>query len=455
MVAQLPTEVRIAEPERVRPPRWHPLARLVFRFAFVYVGVGMAGMWLVHALIRTLWVPVQTVTEVARWLALFPLTDWLGAHVFDVPTDYRVTGSGDTAAQWVSMVSWLLVAVIATAVWSLLDRRRADYRRLYEWFRLLLRVSLISALLLYGMVKVLPTQMSFNLGRLVEPFGELSPMGVLWAQTSVSEPYEIALGAAEVTAALLLVLPRTAGLGAILAFIVTLQVALMNLTFDVPVKLFSLQLLAFSAVLAAPDIRRIVAALLGLAVPVRTTVPLLGSARGNRLLLAAQAIFGVWLLFAAISEAHDGWHLYGSARPHSPLYGIWNITEFTSAGKELPAVVDFGDSEPNPATIGSERFQRIIFDVPEAVTIQRMNDSQISFYARIDTDHHTISLSADPAVRTTIAIFGYQQPQPDRLTLDGSLGGRSVHMVLEAVDLNRYPVVARGFHWVQPAPYLR
>ncbi|WP_157555416.1 DoxX family protein [Nocardia crassostreae] len=454
--------VALSTAEAVRPEigpeqdgSWHPLVRVLFRFGFVFVGVGMAGVWLAHALLRSFGVSQQTVTRVGEWASLHPLTDWIGLHIFDVRVDYTPTGIGDTATHWVSLFTLLFAAVLATVVWSVLDRRRLEYVRLYAWFRLLLRANLISALLLYGMMKMLPSQMSFNLDRLVQPFGEMSPMSVLWAQTSVSEPYEIALGAAEVTAALLLVLPVTAGLGSNLAAIVALQVFVLNLTFDVPVKIFSFQLLVYALVLAAPDIRRIVLALIGRALPPRLPDLVLATTRGNRILLAGQVLFGIWLLFTTVVECHDAWRTHGTARPQSPLYGIWNVTEYTVADQQLPPLIDYSDASNTQIFTPADRFRRIIFDIPIGITVQRMNDSLQSFPARIDTDRHTITLSKDLAHQYPFAVFGYEQPQPDQLILTGTLSGRPVRIQLDLVDLDRYPVVSRGFNWVQPAPYFR
>ncbi|WP_297628633.1 DoxX family protein [Nocardia sp.] len=455
-MTQLAAEVIGGDEGQPAVERWHPLVRAVFRFGAVFLGIGMAGAWLAYALLRSFGLPQRMVTEVAEWTALHPLSDSVGYHVFGTRIDYTPTGSGDTAAQWVSIFTLLLVSVAATVVWSVLDRRRPNYSRLYEWFRLLLRAALVSALLLYGMVKLLPSQMSFSLDRLVEPFGDMSPMAVLWSQTSLSQPYEIALGAAEITAALLLVLPRTAGLGAVLAVIVTLQIFLLNLTFDVPVKIFSLQLLAYAVVLAAPHIFRIVTALVGGAVPFRSPESLRTTPRGNRILLVAQAVFGAWLLFTAITEGSDAWHSYGNARPHSPLYGIWDITDYTVAGQEMPPLVDYSESpNDNQMLSATVRLRRIIFDIPIGVTAQRMDDSLFSLPAQIDTDRHTLTLSKDLGHQLKIATLEYQQPQPNQLILAGQLGGRPVRMQLTRIDLERFPAVARGFHWMQPVPYFR
>ncbi|WP_052313678.1 hypothetical protein [Nocardia thailandica] len=452
------TEVLVREPaaaETEPGPRWHPGARVAFRFGFV-VGLGTAGVWLLHALLRTVGVPRATVDEIAKWTALHPLSDWVGRTVFDVRVDYAATASGDTAAKWVAAFTLLALAVPVTAVWSALDRGRPHYARLLAWFRLLLRFALVSALMLYGMIKVLPTQMSFNLERLVQPYGDMSPMAVLWAHSALSEPYEIALGAAEVTAAVLLILPLTSGIGAVLAVIVALQVLLVNLAFDVPVKLFAFQVLLFAAVLAAPDIARVVRALLGRAVPVRDPAPATRTRRGARVLLVGQVLLGAWILCATTVEAYDGWHTYGSARPRSPLYGIWDVTEYSVAGEAVPAVVVFGGGRDDSAMpTPAQRFRRVIFDIPQGMTAQRLDDSLVSFPARVDTDRGTITLSRDTEHRWPLATLAYVRPEPDRLLLEGTLAGRPVRMRLDRVDLARFPVVSRGFHWVQATPYYR
>lgn len=456
MVATVAAEEERREAAAPTAEPWHPLVRIAFRFGFVFVGVGMAAPWVVRSLLRSFGLPTDMVLGFAKWSALHPLTDWVGEHLFDTRADYSASGSSDTATQWIWLFTLLMVSVLATVVWSVLDRKRPQYVRLYGWFRLLLRAVLVAALLLYGMVKVLPSQMTFSLERLIEPFGDMSPMSILWASTAMSEPYEMALGAAEITAALLLVLPRTAGLGAVLAFVVSLQVALLNLTFDVPVKLFALQLVVYSAILAAPDIARIVKALTGHAVPAPATPPLVAGWRGQRILLAAQVVFGVWLLITAIIEGHDAWSSYGNGRAKSPLYGIWNVTEYTVAGQTLPPLVDYSGKPHNAQALSAnERFRRIIFDSTIGVTAQRMDDSMVSFPGEVDTETHSVILAKDLAHQWKIATFTYEQPETDELILEGQLGGKPVRMRLQRIDLDRFESVSRGFRWVQPAPYFR
>src|SRR5262249_51191039 len=110
----------------------------------------------------------------------------------------------------------------------------------------------------YGFVKVFPLQFRPpTFARLIEPFGEFSPMGVLWSFMGVSKAYTIFSGAAEVIGGSFLLLRRTTTLGALVSGAVLLNIATMNFCYDVPVKLSSVHLLSMAILLLAPDLRRL------------------------------------------------------------------------------------------------------------------------------------------------------------------------------------------------------
>ena len=99
-----------------------------------------------------------------------------------------------------------------------------------------------------------PTQFIFpSFGRLVEPLGEFSPMGLLWNFMGYSTPYIIFSGLAEVTGATLLLFRRTATLGAMTSAAVLLNIVTLNFCYDVPVKLYSVHLELMSLFLLLPD----------------------------------------------------------------------------------------------------------------------------------------------------------------------------------------------------------
>ena len=91
----------------------------------------------------------------------------------------------------------------------------------------------------------------------LEPFGNFSPMGVLWSSIGAAPAYEIFAGLAELLGAVLLMFPRTVTLGALVCTVDMFQVFMLNMTYDVPVKQFSLHLLLLSMFLLAPQMSRL------------------------------------------------------------------------------------------------------------------------------------------------------------------------------------------------------
>ncbi|MEV6321690.1 hypothetical protein AB0M45_10895 [Nocardia sp. NPDC051787] len=97
----------------------------------------------------------------------------------------------------------------------------------------------------------------------------------------------------------------------------------------------------------------------------------------------------------------------------------------------------------------------MVFDNPVSVTVQRMDDSLVTLPGTVDAGARTATLTQDAASRWKLGTFTYQQPDPATLILDGQLGGRPVRLRVELVEQNTFPLIARGFHWVQEAPYRR
>jgi uncharacterized membrane protein YphA (DoxX/SURF4 family) len=102
-----------------------------------------------------------------------------------------------------------------------------------------IRYFLAYTILSYGYAKIFAGQFPHTMVNMDARFVELSPMRVAWAFFGYSRGYQEFLGWAEVVPAVLLLFRRTTLIGAILMFIVMLNVFLVNIFFDVCVKLNS------------------------------------------------------------------------------------------------------------------------------------------------------------------------------------------------------------------------
>jgi uncharacterized membrane protein YphA (DoxX/SURF4 family) len=252
------------------------------------------------------------------------LVVWTAARILDIkaPLEYDGnSGSGDGMFGWVLVFCLLILSVVATGAWHILDRRRGNYVALQKWFRLFIRFSLAGQMFNYGIVKVIPLQMPYpSLATLLQPFGSFSPMNVLWSSIGASPAYEIFAGCVEVLGGLLLVIPRTATLGALICLGAMTQVFMLNMTYDVPVKLFALHLILLSLYLLAPDLPRIVGVFLNRPTLPSKQTPLFTNRRANRIALTAQILLGIWLIGMNAYSFQKDWYIYGDGRPHSPFY---------------------------------------------------------------------------------------------------------------------------------------
>ena len=212
------------EDETATPPApsWHPAARVGFRLAFAY----LAAYWLIP---QVAWDAIVT---------------RVGPSVFGVEVLVRPNGSGDTTYAYVQLACEVGLAVAAAAVWTALDRRRPSYPRLGEWLLVACRYFLAVVMLGYGFAKVFTGQFPApSLETLMRPYGDSSPMRLVWTFMGYSRPYGVFTGLAEVVGGLLLLSRRTTTLGALVIIGVMVNVAMLNFCFDVPVKIFSTQLL--------------------------------------------------------------------------------------------------------------------------------------------------------------------------------------------------------------------
>ena len=424
-------------------PHWGLTSRVAFRFCLVYFGLYCLLTQIAGGLLP---LPNLEVPDPSTLWPTRQIVTWTATHVFRVthPLVY-FSGSGDKTFDWVLAFCLLVVATGATIVWSLLDRQRQNYFTLHKWFRLFLRFALAGQMLAYGMAKVVPLQMPFPyLARLLEPFGNFSPMGVLWSSVGLAPAYETFAGCAEVLAGILLIIPGTTMLGAMVCLADSIQIFTLNMTYDVPVKLFSFHLILMCLFLLAPEFQRLADFFFLNRAPGPSTQPsLFVTRRANRISLAVQIVFGMLLLGMNAYGSWSLWHTYGGGAPRSALYGIWNVDQFAIDGQlRSPLLTDGG------------RWRRAIFEFPTRMAFQRMDDSFARCVASLNVKDNTLELTRDDD-KNWKANFRFQRVAENQLTLDGDMDKHKVHMQLQLVDRKTFLLVNRGFHWVQEYPFNR
>jgi len=245
-----------------------------------------------------------------------PLLQPLAARWRQPPAAFVVS---DSLQQYLLLALLLLPAVVPALL--LLQRPRLA-NRLLEILHRLLCFYLAAVLLRYGADKLLKSQFYLpEPNTLYTPLGQLDPDLLYWSVMGLSRPYSLFLGGAGVAAALLLCFPRARAAGALLAFLLLLHIAAINLCFGITVKLFSLFLCGLALLLLSLHFRRLCAALGGHA----TVAP--------RSLLPPRWASGLrsFLLVVLIGEAFcpvlAGAPFNDDLAPRMPLHGAYAVLE--------------------------------------------------------------------------------------------------------------------------------
>ncbi len=432
-----------AAPSSEPAPYWSPLLRFGFRCTFSYVLLAAFPFPLMY---------FPVVGVVAEWweTLMHTVVPWVGANVLHLskPITIFPNGSGDTTYNYVEVLCIFTASVVIGLLWSLIDRRRVAYPRLHDMLRTYVRYFLVVAMLGYGFAKVFKSQFPTPSGeRLLVPYGESSPMGILWTFMGASTAYTVFAGLAEVTGGVLLLWRRTTLLGALVVAGVMLNVVMLNFCYDVPVKLHSTFLLLLAIFLTLPDLRQ----LLDFFVFQRPVRPRpLHMPFSARWLNVTRRIFKVviasFVVFTSVYGGYQSWTMFGDGSPNPPLVGIYDVELFSRDGAEV--TVAKGDPT---------RWRRAVVTRYGGLVIQNANDSWTRYMAKVDPEKRTITLTiAGAGGKTpTTAELQYSEPTPDVLAIEGSIGDERVVSRMKRVDESTFLLLNRGFHWINEYPYNR
>lgn len=449
---------------------WSVGRRVTFRFVFAY------AFLFVFPFPLDLIPGIEAVTGLPErgWNALVV---WLGHHVFHLPVSLEMTGSGDTLASWLRFGATVVLAVIATIAWSALDRRAWNHVRARELLRTGVRFYLAMAMAGYGFAKVFVTQfVPPDAERLAQPLGEFSPMGLLWSFMGASVPYVIFTGVVECVAGFFLLWRRTSTLGALIAAGAMTNVFVLNLCYDVPVKLYSAHLLAAALYVASEDAGRLfdVLVLRESPRPAPPPEPLLPDsvARLRQLALPVKLLIVAYMGYTMIHQQRE-MRAQLTRMTSEPLEGVWRIAEDaptsapasppTSMPASQPTSVPVAASQPTslptsrPVSFAAfspaaapEHWHRLVIGSAGYGKVRLRDDEVV--YVALKREADTLTLTTQAGV---LGSFTVRQPEPDTLELDGQLGATPVHLRLRRTPRSANLLVSRGFHWVNEFPYNR
>jgi hypothetical protein len=376
------------------------------------------------------------------------LIPWLAAHVLHManPITVFTNGSGDTTYDYLIILFSVVVAGLCAGVWSVIDRKARNYNKLFYWVCVIVRYYVAITMLTYGFIKVIKLQFpSPSPARLLEPFGNASPMGLAWTYMGYSKGFNYFTGIGELSCGLLLLFRKTTTLGALLGVVVAGNIMAINYCFDVPVKLLSTMLVLMSLFLLAKDALRLINFfLLNRVAPPSNIAPHNFKHRWKNITLCCiKYVFIVYVLVGyTISNLQAAKH-YGDKAKKPPFYGIYNVQSFVR-NKDTIA----------PLTTDTNRWRKLVISYAGNAQINFMNDSSKRYNFKPDLKKHVITINtyADTVNKHYLT---YAEAKNGDLVLKGKWDKDSLTINLKKYDLNDFLLLRRGFHWVNEYPLNR
>lgn len=428
------TEIGTASRELVQPGARRPVVPTswLHRFGFRFLALYLVIYNLPFPLGAVTWTGWAEYGYDKFWQAV---VRWVSVQVLQLPqavTGSRYySGTSDALFQWVNNWCILVLAFAGGIIWACFDQRRRRDPLVRAVVRVYVRYVLGATMLLYGLNKLLHLQMDFpGLERLIQPYGEITPKGLLWDFMGYSAAYSAFTGLAEIVGGLLLFFRRTTSLGALVISAVMANVVMLNLCFDIAVKRPAMHLLFFGLVLLAPDLRR----LANVFIFNRPSDPLslvraYPSRRLEHVAIALKVIVLGWMVYAISADQIAE---FGTRR-RPELFGAYEVEVFSRDGEVI---------SPSSAS----RWRTIVIGEGGRTTIFYMDGRRVRHWLKAAPGATTLKLSRRP--ETPIELT-YSRPTTGELRLHGKVDGAQLSMILRRIDESRFPLMNQPFHWVQ------
>lgn len=424
--------------------QWPGWKKVFFRFFFIFFAL------FIDPIARIPTVPLWKYVQDGYESLIDGVTNLIDRHLFHIQPPPGVplpvnNGAGDTSHAWAELWVFVLLSAIGSLVWSLIDRRRQNYERLGYYLRTAVRYYVAYECFEYGILKIFYLQMPYpGLSEMMVPLGDYGPMRLCWMYMGYGSPYEVFAGIAETVAGMLLLYRRTVTLGLLAAFGVFVNVAVMNLTYDIPVKLFSMVLAISCLYLLVWDRRRLLSFLaLNQATGGTTLYEPVDSGRGMRIAMWVLKLCFLYIGVIHIFYADAKWYL----NFHKP-----DVAEPIREGVYVVRVFAINKDTIPPSFLDSTRWKDIVFDTKGYGTVSSVDTGFSRAYAygrgrfhyKADSVTHLLTLTSN---HHTVMECRYELPDSSTVVLRGLLHQDSVYMILQRSN-HQFWLSKWQFHWV-------
>lgn len=375
---------------------------------------------------------------------LYTFIPWVGKTILGISYEIKTgpNGSGDTTYDYVLIFTILLISIITTIVWSVLDRKKTNYKKLYYWLTVTLRFYVGLMLINYGLAKVIKSQFPYpSYNRLNQTYGESSPMGLAWTFLGFSKGYNLFMGIAEV-AAVFLLFRRTLTFGLIITLATAANVMAVNYFYDVPVKIISTHLVLMSIFLLAHNFESLYKFFF-FRKPI--TLSDIEKPKFKKGIKKTLLVLKILILFYALPFTL---YLSSQGGGESPLKGYYEVKEFK--------VNDSIYSASDTTRFNITKWKSMLIESKRWMKIKKANDKSNWYNIRLNEKENKLTLSKYMD-STEVYNLRYKEIDTANFIVRGSLKSDSIYIKFNKTKDYRknYLLTNRGFHWINERPFNR
>ncbi|OJY98125.1 MAG: hypothetical protein BGP13_10765 [Sphingobacteriales bacterium 40-81] len=155
----------------------------------------------------------------------------------------------------------IAVVLLISIIWTFIERNHVKEanKRLDNYdlkTREVVRIVLALIMFHYGIIKLFLRQMPPNsIVQLLTPFGYYNKHELMWSFIGASKTFQFFLGFSECLCATLLLFRKTSLLGLMTCFAITLNICVMNFSYDVPARLLACLVMTMIVYLLTPYVK--------------------------------------------------------------------------------------------------------------------------------------------------------------------------------------------------------
>lgn len=354
------------------------------------------------------------------------LFSWIGKSIILKDFDPYAFMGGDFYFAYVAVFTFLILSAFIALLWSVLDKRKS-YNSLYKFLHTYGRYFLAYTLFIYGFAKLFGVQFRpLSPSSYMIPLSEWTPREFLWRFMGASRSYNFFGGLLEVIGGGLLLFRKTSTIGAIITLTILTNVLMLNIGYDVAVKLFTFHWILLSVFIMNKDVGQLYQLFVLHKQASLTIAPAI------QINWPRWVIYGLkfsLIFYMVFFQIKTGIANRKEVLAKSSLYGIYNIVNYYKNNAPYSTLLTDTIIWKKFASYGGR-----------SIIIQYTNDSLKSYQYKMDTAGKIFKL-IDRSDSTSNINFSYSIINGSDYNFNGVYNEDSIRFILKSVDMNKFPIM--------------